>query len=213
MTETATAGAAPTAVPGHFTINIPDPWWTLDLDPSTRDASIGRRVREQARGHDVDRELLDRLVRHGRKVAREAHGQGALRAAGMVAFLPDRSSIMATTVVLRVMPPEDGPADLAELLAPVALENDKIALGRGTEANRVETRELPELGTVGRVTRIEDVGFAGGSVVRMATMHTVIPVPGSRGSLVVSSATPNLSLTTAFFDVFDAIAGSVRFVS
>jgi hypothetical protein len=42
-------------------------------------------------------------------------------------------------------------------------------------------------------------------------MHTVVPVPHSRDFLVVSSSTPNIGLTDAFFDVFDAISGTVRF--
>lgn len=51
----------------------------------------------------------------------------------------------------------------------------------------------------------------GRGTVRTALMHTVVPVPNSRDFLVVSSSTPNLSLVDAFFDVFDAISGTVRF--
>jgi hypothetical protein len=82
---------------------------------------------------------------------------------------------------------------------------------RGTPANRAEVIELPEVGPVGRVTQIEDVDYWGRGTVRTALMHTVVPVPHSRDFLVVSSSTPNIGLTDAFFDVFDAISGTVRF--
>ncbi|NUK38370.1 hypothetical protein HRW16_30265 [Streptomyces lunaelactis] len=184
MTDTATP-AAPPAAPGHFTLNIPESWWTLDLDPATRDASIRRHVEEQAQGRDIDQALLDRLSRYARRVAREAHAQGALRAAGLVNFLPDGSSIMATTVAIRVVPPEESTTDLAELLVPAALENEKNPLGRGTDANKVETVQVPELGPVGRVTRIEDVDYGGGSSARMgdAHRHTRTRQPGIPGGL------------------------------
>ncbi|MEV7524606.1 hypothetical protein [Streptomyces sp. NPDC091371] len=202
----------PPGAPGHFSLEFPQSWWHLDLDPRTRDNAIRRRIEEQTQGQDyVSADDVDAMVRTTRSVAREAYGQGALRAAGMFRFLDDGSTLMAATVVLRVRAPEDGSADMAELLMPVALKNARNPLGRGTPANSVEMIELPEAGPAGRVTAIEDVDYFGRGHVRTALMHTIAAVPNSRDFLVISSTTPNLSLVTEFFEVFDAISSTLRF--
>lgn len=206
------APAAPPGAPTRFRLQFPDSWWTLDLDPSTRDASIRRRVQEQAHGQDVDKDVIDSVVRSARGTAREAHAQGALQAAGMVEFLTDGTTLSATTVVVRVLTPEDAVADLDQLLLPVALKQAKNPLGQGTDANTVATVDMSEVGGVGRVTSVEDVGFGAHGTVRMALLHTVVPVPNSRDFLVISSATPNLSLATEYFKVFDAISATLRFL-
>ncbi|MFI1170335.1 hypothetical protein [Streptomyces melanogenes] len=198
--------------PGQFTLSYPDTWWTLDLDAQTRDAAIRRKIEAQAPGDDVDRELLDALIRATRKTAREAHAQGALQVAGMIQFTESGAVLSATALVMRVTPPEDSSTDLAELLIPVALKNADNPMGRGTRANRVEMVELSGVGAVGRATSIEDIDYWGRGTVRTATMHTVVPVPHSRDFLVISCLTPNLSLVDAFFDLFDAISGTLRFL-
>ncbi|MCX4585350.1 hypothetical protein [Streptomyces sp. NBC_01481] len=210
MTQTA-GTAPPAAAPRHFTIRYPDSWWKLDLDPGTRDAAIRRAVQAQAEGFQVERTMLDTMIRSARKTAREAHARGAVQAAGMIQFTDNAEALTATTIVMRVVTPEDHSSDLSELILPVALKNAKNPLGKGTSANTAEVIELPGIGSVGRVTHIEDVDYLGRGTVRTALMHTVVPVPNSRDFLVVSSSTPNLSLVDAFFDVFDAISGTVRF--
>ncbi|MFI1105251.1 hypothetical protein [Streptomyces melanogenes] len=211
MTQTVDARESTTA-PQRFTLSYPKSWWTLDLDSNTRDAAIRRKIEAQAPGEGVDRELLDSLVRATRKTAREAHAQGALQVAGMIQFIDSGAVLSATTLVMRVTPPEDSSTDLAELLIPVALKNAENPMGRGTRANRVEMVELPEVGSAGRATSIEDIDYWGRGTVRTAAMHTVVPVPHSRDFLVVSCLTPNLSLVETFFDLFDAISGTLRFL-
>jgi hypothetical protein len=202
----------PPDAPEQYTLRFPNSWWHLDLDPGTRDASIRRRIEAQSEGREsISREQVDSLVSSTRKIAREAYAQGALQAAGMFQFLDDGSSLIATTVVLRVQAPEESSTDLSELLLPVAMKNAGNPLGRGTPANSVDVIELPEIGSVGRVTAIEDVDFQGKATVRNAMMHTIVPVPHSRDFLVISSTTPNLALVDEFFEVFDAISGTLRF--
>ncbi|MFF1360158.1 hypothetical protein [Streptomyces sp. NPDC058297] len=211
MAQTVDATFTVTA-PRQFTLSYPQTWWKLDLDAQTRDASIRRVVEAQVQGDDIDRELLDALIRSTRTTAREAHAQGALQVAGMIQFTDAGAVLSATTLVMRVTPPEGSSADLAELLIPVALKNADNPMGRGTRANRVEMIQIDEIGPVGRATAIEDIDYWGRGTVRTATMHTIVPVPHSRDFLVVSSLTPNLSLTEAFFDLFDAVAGTLRFL-
>ncbi|MFK0044029.1 hypothetical protein ACIQU4_07960 [Streptomyces sp. NPDC090741] len=206
--------AAPAAAPERYTLRIPDSWWHLELGSSSLDVTIRRLIEAQAYGNEaVGREELDALVRTTRKIAREAAARGALQAAGMVQFTDSGSSLSATTVVLRVNTPEDSSADLAELMIPVAMKNANNPLGRGTEANTAAVIDLPGVGPAGRVTVIEDLDYSGRGTVRTAIMHTVVPLPNTRDFLVISSATPNLSLLTEFFDVFDAISGTLRFPS
>ncbi|ANW20431.1 hypothetical protein [Streptomyces clavuligerus] len=218
-----TVGTAAAAAPRHFTMDLPDAWWTFDLDPGTRDASVRRYVEEQARGRPVGRALLDRVVRMAHGAVRDAAARRALRAAGLVMFLPEGSLLFATTVVTRVAPPADPSADLAELLLPVLRRNEHDGAhedpGADRRVTRIATPVLPGLGPVGRVIGIEDVQLGCpdadcglGESIPMALMHTVVPVPHSREFLVISSATPNLSLTEEFHELFAAIGGSLRFV-
>ncbi|MFF8373611.1 hypothetical protein ACF05W_33030 [Streptomyces lydicus] len=73
----------PEGAPAGYTLRFPDSWWQLDLDPSTRDASIRRRIEDQVKqAPQLSREQVDALIRTTRRTAREAHAQGALRASG-----------------------------------------------------------------------------------------------------------------------------------
>ncbi|MEV0117331.1 hypothetical protein AB0H77_29525 [Streptomyces sp. NPDC050844] len=210
MTETAVAAARATP-PRHFTLRYPDSWWKLDLDTRTRDAAIRRAIADQVKGATVDRAKLEAAVRGARKSAREAHARGALQVAGMLMFTDGGESLSAMTVVTRVTVPPEESMDLAALMLPVALQNASNPLGKGTAANTSEIITIPELGSAGRVTQIEDIDYYDRATVRTALMHTVVPVPHSRELLVVSCTTPNLSLVDSFFDVFDAISSTLRF--
>ncbi|MFE4017347.1 hypothetical protein ACFXPZ_07970 [Streptomyces sp. NPDC059101] len=197
--------------PAHYKLRYPGSWWYLDLDPSTRDASIRRRIEHQARGvPQLSRERLDGLIRTTRHTAREAHARGALQAAGMVAFPGGDSMLSATSVVVRMPVPDDQSADLAEVLFGAGMQADGPQ-SSGYPPREVELLELPEVGPVGRIASIEDIDYKG-TPVRTALLHTLFPIPGRREYLVVSSSTPNVELKDQFFEVFDAIAGTLRFV-
>lgn len=200
--------------PTHYSLRLPDSWWHLDLDPATRDASIRRRVEAQAEGTpQLSREQVDTLVRTTRRTAREAYAQGALQASGMLRFLSRGTGVLvlsATMVLLRIGVPEEESADLADLLLSAGVQAGADAEGSGLPPGEVELLELPHLGPVGRITRIEDVDHRG-TPVRTAVRHTLVPVPGSRDYLVLACSTPNVDLAEQFHEVFDAIAESLRF--
>ncbi|NLU66429.1 hypothetical protein HCC30_03975 [Streptomyces sp. HNM0574] len=202
----------PPGAPARYTLKFPSTWSHFDLDPSTRDASIRRRIEEQAKGHaKLTRDQVDSLVREARKAAREAHAQGALQVCGLLTFLADGSTLNATTMVMRTRIPEDQSADLVEQMTAAGVANNRRSPGRGTDANRVEIVELPEVGSAGRMTSIEDFDYFGKATVRTAVHQIVIPVPSSRDLIVIGSSTPNISLSENFFNVFDAIATTFRF--
>ncbi|MGW2343700.1 hypothetical protein [Streptomyces sp. NPDC001661] len=200
-----------TGAPAHYKLRFPGSWWYLDLDPNTRDASIRRRIEHQAKGvPQLSRERLDTLVRDTRRIAREAHAQGALQAAGMARFPGGDTMISATSVVLRMPVPEDQSADLAEVLFGAGLQAGGPQ-SSGYPPREVSLVELPGVGAVGRISSVEDIDYKGRPV-PTALLHTLFPIPNRREFLLVSSSTPNVELREQFFEVFDAIAGTVRFV-
>lgn len=202
------------AAPTHYTLRLPDSWWHLDLDPATRDASIRRRIESQAKDvSQLSRERVDALIRTTRRTAREAYAQGALQASGMLRVLPrgdDALVLSATMVLLRVGVPEGEPEDLADLLIAAGMQVGADAEGSGLPPGEVELLELPHVGAVGRITRIEDVDHKG-KPVRTAVRHTLVPVPDTRDYLVLACSTPNVELAEQFHEVFDAIAESLCF--
>ncbi|MEW1749116.1 hypothetical protein ACIQU1_04695 [Streptomyces angustmyceticus] len=204
----------PAGAPTGYTLRFPDSWWHLDLDPSTRDASIRRRIESEVeKAPQLSRERVDALIRSTRHAAREAHAQGALRAAGMVRILRAGSGplvLSATTVVLRISVPEDQSEDLADLVMAAGMQLGTAAEGTGLPPGEVELVDLPHVGAVGRISRIEEVDHRG-TPVPTAVRHTLIPVPNSRDYLVLASSTPNVDLADQFYDVFDAVAESFRF--
>src|SRR4030095_2208961 len=100
MAQPALAKPPPSA-PSAYALRFPASWWNFDLDPSTRDASIRRRILAGVDEQKADRALLDSMVRAARKAAREAHARGALQLAGMFQVMDDGSPLIATTMVLR----------------------------------------------------------------------------------------------------------------
>ncbi|MGW0866151.1 hypothetical protein [Streptomyces sp. NPDC002611] len=204
----------PEGAPAGYTLRFPDSWWQLDLDPSTRDASIRRRIESQVKkAPRLSREQVEELIRSTRRTAREAHARGALRASGMLRILKAGSGplvLSATTVVLRISVPEGQSEDLADLVVAAGVQLGDQAEGTGLPPGEVELVELPHVGAAGRITRIEDVDHQG-TPVPTAVRHTLIPVPNSRDYLVLASSTPNVDLADQFYEVFDAIAESFRF--
>ncbi|MFJ4827289.1 hypothetical protein ACIP5L_28890 [Streptomyces bacillaris] len=212
MSETQTT-APPPSVPLRYLLGVPKTWWNFDLDPSTRDASIGRRFRAGLKGADVDPSVADRMVRAGRKAAREAHARGALQLSGILEVLGGGTTLIATTMVLRLSPPPEAAPDLSQLMTSYAVHTARNPLARaaGGSVGKAEFIELPHAGQAGRVTYLEDVDFYGKNWARMAIMQTVVPVPGTDDFLIIASSTPCLAFTDEFFGVFDAISGTLRF--
>lgn len=197
--------------PAHYKLRFPGSWWYLDLDPNTRDASIRRRIEHQAKtAPQLSREKLDGLIRETRRAAREAHARGALQAAGMVAFPGGDALLSATSVLVRLPVPEDQSADLADVLVGAGLTATGPQ-GSGNPPREVDLLELPGAGPAGRIASVEDIDVKG-TPVRTAVLHTLFPIPGRREYLVLTSSTPNVELKDQFFEVFDAIAGTLRFV-
>jgi hypothetical protein len=73
--------------------------------------------------------------------------------------------------------------------------------------------DLPDAGPAGRVVGLEDLPITDEVSVRYVVMHTVVPIPGADGALVVTCGSPNLSLAGELLDLFDAISGTFQFAT
>ncbi|MFH8567782.1 hypothetical protein [Streptomyces sp. NPDC017993] len=204
----------PAGAPAGYKLRFPGTWWHLDLDPNTRDASIRRKIESQVKSApQLSREQVDDLIRSTRRTARDAHAQGALQASGMLRILSAGNGplvLSATALVLRVSVPEEQSEDLADLVVAAGLQVGADSEGSGLPPGEVELVDLPLVGSVGRITRIEEVELKGQRT-PTAMRHTLIPVPNSRDYLVLACSTPNVHLAEQFYEVFDAIAASFHF--
>jgi hypothetical protein len=194
----------------HYYLRFPTTWWNLDLDPSTRDATIKRRILADVDERTVGRTAVDSMIREARRAARQAHALGALQLAGMFDFTDDGGTLMATTAVHRLITPPDTDVDLPELMVAYAVRNARLPLSKSSPGT-ADIVDLPYAGSAGRVTYVEDVELYGKGWSRMAVMVTVVKVPGGDDLLVIASTTPNLRLVEAFYQVFGAIAATLRF--
>ncbi|RKN51978.1 hypothetical protein D7231_35440, partial [Streptomyces klenkii] len=69
-------------------------------------------------------------------------------------------------------------------------------------------------GTAARTRGVEDIPVPGDTrTVRAVLMQTFIPVPGDQQAVaLVSGSSQVLDLADSFFDVFDAITSTFRFI-
>ncbi|AXI77405.1 hypothetical protein [Peterkaempfera bronchialis] len=194
----------------RFLLDVPDSWAQLDLTGSalaearTTALALARDAREQARIND--------LFRQAREVSRAARRRGALFAAG-TATQYDDGLFMGYAMVFAVTAPPGRELTLPVLAAQLSPPAGAQGSAKQPQGRTVSAVELPGIGQVARITGIEDAPLTADIVVRMVTMHTVVPIPGSpRDYLVVTCASPNLPLADEVYELFDAISGTLRFL-
>jgi hypothetical protein len=198
-----------------FSIKVPEGWWEFDIRPDTRDNAIRRMVDERVRAMPELESRRDGVISFLRKQAREAWDAGAAYIGCMAEDFGGGSPVTATmTVSLIRSRGSDGqalsnaPADVITRLKPVVARRD------GDPWREVSTVEIPGLGQVARTKGVEDLEYRGDARrLRMVMMQTFIPAPGTGGKLaLVTGSSPVLDLAEAFFDVFDAVTSTFRFV-
>jgi hypothetical protein len=191
--------------PGRFLLDVPTLWDTLDL--SGEKMARARAGALAAAGSPREQARINDMFRQGREVARAARRQGALLAAG-TATMYDEGLFLAYGMVFAVSTPEGSELTLPVLTAQLG------AGGDGPADRVIESVRVPRVGTVARFTGTEVTRLTGDVDVKLLTMHTMMPIPGSpRDYLVVTLASPNLPLKTEVYDLFDAITGTFRFVA
>ncbi|MEW2288505.1 hypothetical protein [Streptomyces sp. NPDC047841] len=150
------------------------------------------------------------MFRQGRAVTRAARRHGALLAAGTATLYTD-GLFMAYGMVFAVTTPAGQELTLPVLSAQLGVPT---ATGAAPRDRVITSVDLPPVGKAARVTGTETTRLTGDIDVRLLTMHTTVPVPGSAdGFLVVTLASPNLPLREEVYDLFDAITSTFRFVT
>ncbi|WP_371782020.1 hypothetical protein [Streptosporangium subroseum] len=196
------------AIVDRFVLDVPESWADLDLSGSvlaeTRAAALA--LTESPR----EKATINDMFRQAREVSRAARRHGALFAAGTATIFEDGLFLGYAMVFAVTAPPgrELTLPVLAAQLSPGGTGGSKAGVDR-----TVSAVTLPNIGQVARITGTEEAQIAADITVRMLTMHTVIPIPGSTGDyLIVTCASPNLPLAADVYELFDAISGTFRFL-
>ncbi|WP_055526243.1 hypothetical protein [Streptomyces graminilatus] len=195
------------SAPDRFVLQVPESWPDADLSGESLTAM---RAAALARTDDPrQKATVNDMFRQGRELVRAARSHGALYGAGTVTLFDD-GVFMANVMVFAVTAPTGRELNLATLSAQLG---GSAAKGKALSNRVVTAVEIPEVGTVARVTAVEEVPLTADVRMRVLTMHTVIPVPATpRNYLLVTCTSPNLPLRTDVYDLFDAITHTFRYV-
>ncbi|MGY1723574.1 hypothetical protein [Blastococcus sp. SYSU DS0533] len=197
---TAVAPGTVGAPPRDFTFAVPGDWVRIRvLDGVQREADVRRIARAVTRGRP-DR---DRLMP---QVARLLHDAVAARSDSRTVevHLPvfqEGAPPVACALAVGVVPPRDGEPPGAEEAAFLA------AVGPGTSGEVVEL----VCGPVARLRRRVLVPAPDGRRVETAVVQYRHPLPGG-GFVLLSFSTPLLELLEPLSALFDAVAGSFRWL-
>jgi hypothetical protein len=200
------------ALPLGFAIAVPGSWFEIDLRPATRDTSIGSLVAERVRDVPELREHRGTITRMLRRQARTAAEGGAVYCACMVEPT-DEGALPASITVTLAPGPLAGGDDEARFDALVASLTAKEPKNDDDTWSRVSTVTIPEIGRCARTHGIEDIDLPDNAGwIRVVSMQTFAALPGRNRVVIVSCSSPVLPLADAWFDVFDAITGTLRLV-
>lgn len=198
-----------------FSIKVPDGWWEFDIRPETRDNAIRQMVDERVRAMPELATRREGITTFLRKQARQAWESGAAYIGCMAEDFGGSAPVTATMTVSLIRPRgSDGealsnaPLEFVRQLKPVVRRRE------GEAWREVTTVAIAGLGQVARTRGVEDLEYRGDARrMRMVMMQTFIPVPGGGGKFaLVTGSSPVLDLADAFFDVFDAVTSTFRFV-
>lgn len=180
------------ARPRDYRLIVPDGWFRVDLTPGAREQAVAALIRRQFRGVDNAPQVKAEARQNLLAVAEDAFRNGGIEL--YVSLQTAAGFPLSAALVITLTPP---PADDRATVSPARLA-DALA-GNGRE---VTVTELPA-GPAVRVRR-ED------PPVTSVDLH--IPVPASGAYLLLSFSTPLVPLASALVGMFDAIAGTLRWI-
>ncbi|POX55400.1 hypothetical protein C3489_10120 [Streptomyces sp. Ru71] len=202
---------------GGFRIKVPESWWEFDVRPESRDDSIHRMVTERVAQRPELAPYKDTYVAFLQRAAADAWKSGAMYCGCMAeSFGGDTPITGSVTVSLVGGRTREG--------APLSTDPSAIAAGlavkeakrEGDSWRKVTTVDIPGVGPAARTYGIEDIAVPDDALnrtVRAVLMQTFIPVPGQEGKVaLVAGSSQVLDLADSFFDIFDAITSTFRFV-
>jgi hypothetical protein len=192
----------------RFLLDVPDVWDEMDM---TGESMARTRAEALARAESPrDKAQINDLFRQARQVTNSARSHGALFASG-TATMYDEGLFMAYVMVFAVTTPEGLELTLPVISAQLGVDS---ASGKAPSDRVISSASVLNVGRVARVTGTEVTPLTADVKVKLLTMHTMMPVPGTaRDFLVVSCASPNLPMKNEVYDLFDAVTGTFRFVS
>lgn len=197
------------AAADSFHLTVPASWYELELRPESAGPALRAAVRSRGASDPLLRDQGERLVSELLKVVRAAQKRGAIYAAGTFELF-DAVPVLASVMVSVVAIPPD---ETGDVLSQLGTMTSREAEEPGGTWRRVMPVDLPDAGPAGRVVGVEDLPVTDEMAIRYVVMHTVIPIPGADGALVVSCGTPNLPLANELLDLFDAITGTFQFAT
>ncbi|MDT0310358.1 hypothetical protein RM780_25910 [Streptomyces sp. DSM 44917] len=198
-----------------FRISVPDSWWEFDLRPETRDDSIRRMLDERIRVQPEFAPHRDTIGAFLRRQAREAWESGAVYCGCMAQSFgggpPVTAAVTVSLIGARTSKGEILPTDPAAIAGQLGTRQAKKP---GDAWREVTTVDIKEVGPAARTRGVEDISVPGDTrTVRAVLMQTFIPVPGDQQAVaLVSGSSQVLDLADSFFDVFDAITSTFRFI-
>ena len=190
------------APPSDYRLAVPGGWFRIALDPELREKRIAAFVEDRFRGIDnvpqMKRDLRDQLC---------AQAASAYASGGTELYLSMVTAgnvpLAASLVVFYVpAPPGGSHPPLEQVLQTVTTgEAELIDLPAGT-ALRHHYRERPH----------PDDPASMGITTLVTHLNIQVPVPQTRGHLLLAFSTPMEPLADAFTELFDQIARTLKWV-
>ena len=190
-------------VPVDFNLVVPEDWARLRLGDGLRedvDRLVDTLTRQRPDRDSLAPELRTLLLRSAQQAHQDPHAVEVYLSMTRVAGFP-----LAASLAVAILPPGRLGAREGDVLLSVAAE----WAARG----EVETVELPA-GPALRLRRTEGVSLPGHESERVSSLvaQYAVVVPGSSGCVMLSFGSPLGEVAEAMFAVFDAVAGSLRWV-
>jgi hypothetical protein len=175
----------PPGVPRDYAIAVPDSWALIPLEPGPREKAIGGLIRRQFGGVPVAAGVRAALRRHLTDLAEAAWQTGGIEFY-LSLMKAGPAPVPASLLVTLIPPPPSGPVP-AQAIAEEAKKRDRS----------VRIIQMPA-----------------GTCVRAETSATGLSfyfrVPGSGAWLLLAFSGPDGPLGPAMLELFEAIAGTLR---
>jgi hypothetical protein len=183
------------ATPGQYRLTLPEGWWAIGLDPARAEADVAALVEHQWRGVDdaphLKAEARASLLRQAQDAA-DAGGLQLFLSAGTLGGIPLSASLLVSAVPLA------SPDELSDLA--------QQGRARARDVTQVDLPAGPALRTLWRQPPGDD--DPSGLFTTCLDLH--LAVPGAPRVLVLQFRTPMEPLADVLVEVFDAIAGTLR---
>ncbi len=210
MSEALPAAGYPPGVlrpPFAFSIDVPDHWTVLDLDPTTSDGWVDAFVDQRLAQRDGPTDRA--AARHAmRAVVRQLHAEKVFMAAILAAEVGDDLVSASANLAWRQLGTDsDGDIPVAGLREVYARAEPMP--GEDFGARRVQVVQLPA-GEAVRLSTRQTMAVPGArEPQRLSLTQYFVPVPTTDWLAAITTATPNPPLAAAVAEVAEGMAASL----